>query len=107
MGNGLNNENCTLLFGGAAGDFSAMSFDERLSLAKESAKIVNGRTPIALGGQTTNTQELEKLANVAKDFGYDFLQVSCPFYFKHTKMILLNIESSIQCSGRWTRYNFI
>ena len=85
LGNGLNNENCTLLFGGAAGDFSAMSFDERLSLAKESAKIVNGRTPIALGGQTTNTQELEKLANVAKDFGYDFIQVSCPFYFKHTE----------------------
>lgn len=85
MGNGLNNENCTLLFGGAAGDFSAMSFEERLSLAKESAKIVNGRVPIALGGQTTNTQELEKLANIAKDFGYDFLQVSCPFYFKHTE----------------------
>jgi dihydrodipicolinate synthase/N-acetylneuraminate lyase len=46
---------------------------------------VNRRVPIALGGQTTNTQELEKLANVAKDFGYDFLQVSCPFYFKHTE----------------------
>ena len=41
LSNGLNDENCTLLFGGAAGDFSAMSFDERLSLAKESAKIVN------------------------------------------------------------------
>ena len=27
----------------------------------------------------------EKLANVAKDFGYDFIQVSCPFYFKHTE----------------------
>ena len=85
LGNGLNNENCTLLFGGAAGDFSAMSFDERLSLAKESAKIVNGRVPIALGGQTTNTQELENLANVSKDVGYDILQVSCPFYFKHTE----------------------
>jgi len=62
-----------------------MSFDERLLLAKEGSKIVNERVPIALGGQTTNTQELEKLAYIAKDYGYDFLQVSCPFYFKHTE----------------------
>ena len=85
LGNGLNSKNCTLLFGGAAGDFSAMSFDERTSLAIEGSKIVNGRVPIALGGQTTNTQELEKLAIIAKDYGYDFLQVSCPFYFQHTE----------------------
>ena len=85
LGNGLDRENCTLLFGGAAGDFSAMSFEERSSLAIEGSKIVNGRVPIALGGQTTNTQELEKLAIIAKDYGYDFLQVSCPFYFQHTE----------------------
>ena len=85
LGNGLDRENCTLLFGGAAGDFSAMSFEERTSLAIEGSKIVNGRVPIALGGQTTNTQELEKLAIIAKDYGYDFLQVSCPFYFQHTQ----------------------
>ena len=85
LGNGLDRENCTLLFGGAAGDFSAMSFEERTSLAIEGSKIVNGRVPIALGGQTTNTQELEKLAITAKDYGYDFLQVSCPFYFQHTE----------------------
>jgi len=85
LGNGLNKENCTLLFGGAAGDFSAMSFDERQSLAIKGAEIVDGRVPIALGGQTTNTQELVKLVKIAKDYGYDFLQVSCPFYFKHTE----------------------
>jgi len=85
LANGLNSKNCTLLFGGAAGDFSAMSFEERTSLAIEGSKIVNGRVPIALGGQTTNTQELEKLAIIAKDCGYDYLQVSCPFYFKHTE----------------------
>lgn len=85
LGKGLNKENCTLLFGGAAGDFSAMSFDERQSLAKKGAEIVDGRVPIALGGQTTNTQELVKLVKIAKDYGYDFLQVSCPFYFKHTE----------------------
>jgi len=85
LGNGLETNNCTLLFGGAAGDFSAMSFDERSALALEGSKIVNGRVPIALGGQTTNTHELEKLAGIAKDSGYDFLQVSCPFYFQHTE----------------------
>jgi len=85
LGNGLETNNSTLLFGGAAGDFSAMSFDERSALALEGSKIVNGRVPIALGGQTTNTHELEKLAGIAKDYGYDFLQVSCPFYFQHTE----------------------
>ena len=49
LGNGLNNENCTLLFGGAAGDFSAMSFDERLSLAKDnlSSKLIAEKSPAA------------------------------------------------------------
>ena len=99
LGNGLNSGNCTLLFGGAAGDFSTMSFDERLLLAKEGSKIVNERVPIALGGQTTNTQELEKLAYIAKDYGYDFLQVSCPFYFKHTEDDFIEYVRAASCAA--------
>jgi dihydrodipicolinate synthase/N-acetylneuraminate lyase len=33
--NGLNSKNSTLLFGGAAGDFSTMTFDERKELAEK------------------------------------------------------------------------
>jgi 4-hydroxy-tetrahydrodipicolinate synthase len=83
--NGLNQDNCTLLFGGAAGDFSTMTFEERKELAEQGSRLVNGRVPIALGGQTTSTLELEKLAQLAEQNGFDFLQVSCPFYFMHTE----------------------
>jgi len=85
LGNGLNQNNCTLLFGGAAGDFSTMTFEERKELAEQGSRLVNGRVPIALGGQTTSTLELEKLAQLAEQNGFDFLQVSCPFYFMHTE----------------------
>jgi 4-hydroxy-tetrahydrodipicolinate synthase len=85
LDNGLNSINSTLLFGGAAGDFSTLTFDERKTLAEESSKIVDGRVPIALGGQTTSTLELIKLAEIAQSNNFDFIQVSCPFYFMHTE----------------------
>ena len=85
LDNGLNSINSTLLFGGAAGDFSTLTFDERKILAEESSKIVDGRVPIALGGQTTSTLELIKLAEIAQSNNFDFIQVSCPFYFMHTE----------------------
>ena len=85
INNGLNSNNSTLLFGGAAGDFSTMTFEERKELAEKSSKIVDGRVPIALGGQTTSTLELIKLAGIAQSNNFDFIQVSCPFYFMHTE----------------------
>ena len=85
LDNGLNSNNSTLLFGGAAGDFSTLTFEERKKLAEEGSKIIDGRVPIALGGQTTSTLELIKLAQIAQSNYYDFIQVSCPFYFKHTE----------------------
>ena len=85
LGNGLNQDNCTLLFGGAAGDFSTMTLEERKELAEKGSRLVKGKVPIALGGQTTSTLELEKLAQLAQQNNFDFLQVSCPFYFMHTE----------------------
>jgi dihydrodipicolinate synthase/N-acetylneuraminate lyase len=85
LDNGLGAENATLLAGGAAGDFSTMSFDERRRVGEIVADEANGRVPLAFGGQTTSTSELVKLARTAKSMGFDFLQVSCPFYFTHTE----------------------
>jgi 4-hydroxy-tetrahydrodipicolinate synthase len=45
----------------------------------------SGRVPLAFGGQTTSTRELCRLADAAGAMGFDFLQVSCPFYFTHTE----------------------
>ena len=82
--NGINRQNAVLLAGGAAGDFSTMSFEERVRVAgivKEAA----GDIAVAVGAQTTSTMELQRLAQAAEEIGASFIQVSCPFYFNHTQ----------------------
>jgi dihydrodipicolinate synthase/N-acetylneuraminate lyase len=85
LSRGVNADNATLLAGGAAGDFSAMSLDERFLVAETVLEAAAGRVPVAIGGQTTNTRDLVRLAKKAAELGADFLQVSCPFYFTHTE----------------------
>ena len=82
---GIDAEYGTLLAGGAAGDFSAMSFDERVQVAEAVVAEADGKVPVAMGAQTTNTRELIRLAKAAKQVGAEFIQVSCPFYFTHTE----------------------
>lgn len=83
--NGLTTDYATLLAGGAAGDFSTMIFAERLAVAETVADEAKGRVPLAFGGQSTSTLELMRLADAAQSMGFDFMQVSCPFYFTHTE----------------------
>ena len=75
----------TLLAGGAAGDFSAMTFEERLAVLDAVVAEADRRIPVALGAQTTSTLELRRLAKAAERAGAEFIQVSCPFYFAHTE----------------------
>jgi dihydrodipicolinate synthase/N-acetylneuraminate lyase len=75
----------TLLAGGAAGDFSTMTFDERVEVAEAVVSEADGRVPVAMGAQTTSTLELKRLARAAAAIGAEFIQVSCPFYFAHTE----------------------
>ena len=82
---GLTADYATLLAGGAAGDFSTMTFDERLKVAEIVIDEVGGAVPVAVGAQTTSTLELVRLAHAAKRAGATFIQVSCPFYFTHTE----------------------
>ena len=82
---GLNGEYATFLAGGAAGDFSTMTFDERISVMEIVADAADGEVPLAMGAQTTSTLELQRLAKAAKRAGARFIQVSCPFYFAHTE----------------------
>jgi 4-hydroxy-tetrahydrodipicolinate synthase len=85
IGNGLTSDYATLLAGGAAGDFSTLLFEERIKVAETVADEAGGAVPLAFGGQTTSTQELIRLAQAAQSMGFDFMQVSCPFYFTHTE----------------------
>lgn len=73
-----------LLACGAAGDFSTMTFDERVAVTAAVADEAAGRVPVVMGGQTTSTIELVELARAAADAGAEFMQVSPPFYFAHT-----------------------
>ena len=82
---GINADNAVLLSGGAAGDFSTMTFDERLSVAEAILEESAGRIPVAMGAQTTSTRELVKLVKSAEKLGVDFVQISPPFYFNHTE----------------------
>ena len=81
---GINQQNGVLLAGGAAGDFSTMTFDERKVVAETVVAAAAG-IPVAMGAQTTNTRELRLLAKAARSAGCEFIQVSCPFYFNHTE----------------------
>ncbi len=80
---GLNERNAALLAVGAAGDFSTMTFDERIRTTEVILEEVDGSIPVVMGAQTTSTRELVQLARVAERIGAEYIQVSCPFYFNH------------------------
>lgn len=82
--NGIQTGTGVLLAGGAAGDFSTMTLDERISVATAVVEEAAGAVPVAMGAQSTSTLELAKLARAASEIGADFIQVSPPFYFAHT-----------------------
>lgn len=85
LNRGINAKYGILLAGGAAGDFSTMTFDERVRIASAVVEESGGRVPVAMGAQTTSTLELRRLAKAAREVGAEFIQVSCPFYFSHTE----------------------
>ena len=64
---------------------STLTFDERVAVAETVVDAAGGRIPVAMGGQTTSTQELERLVKAAERIGCTFVQVSPPFYFGHTE----------------------
>ena len=83
--NGLSGSYATFLAGGAAGDFSTMTFDERVKVSEIVIDEVGNSAPVAMGAQTSSTIELLKLADAARQIGAQYIQVSCPYYFNHTE----------------------
>jgi len=82
---GIDEQTGVLLAGGAAGDFSTMTFSERLQVTETVIEAADGQVPVAMGAQTTSTRELVELARAAERLGADYIQVSPPFYFGHTQ----------------------
>ena len=82
---GLSANSAVFLAGGAAGDFSTMTLQERIRVAEIVISEVAGRVPVAMGAQSTSTLELVQIAQAAQKLGASYIQVSCPFYFSHTE----------------------
>ena len=82
---GIREKTGVLLAGGAAGDFSTMTFSERLQVAETVIEAADGKVPVAVGAQTTSTREVVELARAAERLGADYIQLSPPFYFAHTE----------------------
>ena len=80
---GFDASNGELLSGGAAGDFSTMTFEERCRVCEAILEEANGEIPVVMGAQTTSTRELVQIAKAAERMGAEYIQVSCPFYFNH------------------------
>jgi dihydrodipicolinate synthase/N-acetylneuraminate lyase len=104
-----------LLAGGGAGDFSTLTFDERLMVAEAVVEEANGEIPVVMGAQTTSTRELVALARAAERVGAEFIQVSPPYYFAHTEedfyeYVLAAAESAdvgiVVYNTHWTSYAF-
>ena len=99
LDNGITDKYGTLLAGGAAGDFSAMTFDERVQVAEAVVAESAGRLPVAMGAQTTSTHELQRIAKTAARLGAEYIQVSCPFYFTHTEEDFFEYVAAAACAA--------
>lgn len=82
---GATTGNAVLLAGGAAGDFSTMTFEERVAVWQTAIDAADGEVPIAVGGQTTSTLELKRLISAAAVVGATYVQVSPPYYHSATE----------------------
>ena len=89
---GINENTGVILAVGAAGDFPVMHFDERLRVAEAIIEEADGRTPVVLGAQTTNTRELVALVRAAERLGAEYVQVSPPYYYMHTEEDFTNTQ---------------
>ena len=85
VGGGVRVGTGVILAGGAAGDFSTMTFDERVRVAEAVVQEADGKVPVVMGAQTTSTRELVRLAKAAERLGAEYIQVSPPYYFPPTE----------------------
>jgi dihydrodipicolinate synthase/N-acetylneuraminate lyase len=81
---GIRQGNGVLLVSGAAGDFTALSIDERLKIAEAVLDEAAGKVGVILGAQSANQREVIALARAAAKLGATAIQVSPPFYQTYT-----------------------
>jgi 4-hydroxy-tetrahydrodipicolinate synthase len=81
IAHGIRQGSGVFLIAGAGGDFPMLSTEERKTMIRASAEIVNGRCPIVAGAQSTDPRVVLDLARFADDHDIYAIQVSPPYYF--------------------------
>jgi 4-hydroxy-tetrahydrodipicolinate synthase len=81
---GIRQGSGVLLVSGAAGDFTALSVEERLRIAESVLDEAAGKVGVILGAQSANQREVIALARGAAKLGAAAIQVSPPFYQTYT-----------------------
>ena len=69
-----------VISGGSTGENYAMTVDERLSVARETVRVVAGRVPVIMGTGAMLPADMMALAQGGKDMGADALLVATPPY---------------------------
>jgi 4-hydroxy-tetrahydrodipicolinate synthase len=88
-----------LLVAGAAGEFPALSREERVAVMEASVTAAGGRAPTVASIQHTDVREVVALARAAADAGIDGLQLGVPYYYPATTDDLLRL---VELVGRQT-----
>jgi 4-hydroxy-tetrahydrodipicolinate synthase len=81
---GVTNGQGVLLVAGAAGEFPALSREERVSVMRASVDAAAGRVPVMTSVQHTDWREVVELARAAEDAGIAGLQVGPTYYYPAT-----------------------
>jgi dihydrodipicolinate synthase/N-acetylneuraminate lyase len=81
---GIRQGNGVLLVSGSAGDFTALSVDERLRILEAVLDEAASKVGVILGAQSANQREVVALTRGAAKLGATAVQVSPPFYQTYT-----------------------
>lgn len=84
-----------LFFLGSGGEFSQMSADQRMEVAKYTTEYVANRVPVLIGTGSTSTKETILLSQHAEEIGADAVVVINPYYWPLTEENLLAHYSDV------------
>ena len=84
-----------LLVAGAAGEFPALSRDERVAVMTASVEAADGRVPVMTSVQHTHWREVLDLARAAEGAGIAGLQVGATYYYPSSQDDLCRLVESI------------
>src|SRR5919108_4051214 len=84
-----------LLVAGAAGEFPALTRDERVAIMREAVAAADGRVPVMTSVQHTDWREVIALARAAEDAGCAGLQVGVTYYYPSTADDFVRLVDSV------------